>query len=366
MTGGSRLKVALGLSACLAGSAGAQTVDELLAAAKGEPPMTAYAVTGKIVDTAEAFSAKYGLTVTGKKVNEAGQIDLLIREAQAGNVEGGVSLASDVAVIVAQLMSEGIVESWVPPDVADHIPESARDPLVVVNDPHVWAYNSEAYDSCPVQNVWALTLPEWKARVALMDPLERPSYADWCNQLETGHDAAMAAAYQAQFGTPFDAAGGSATAAWVKAFAANDPLIADSSGVSDAIGAPGQAAPFFGMLSVAKFRDNTDKGYKLAICDGIAPFSGWMYPGLGVIAKGTASPNTAKLFIHYLMTAEGIAPQSVDGKVPSDPRVGLPADEASGVAGHMDSLMVWNTANSPGDLERRQDWQDLWQLSLGN
>src|SRR5690606_10176617 len=112
-------------------------------AARAEPPTTVYAVTGKIVDTAEAFSAKYGLTVTGKKVNEAGQVDLLIREHQAGNVTGSVSLASDVAVIVTDLIGQGIVESWVPGDIAPHLAEGARDPLVVVSDPHVWAYNSD-------------------------------------------------------------------------------------------------------------------------------------------------------------------------------------------------------------------------------
>ncbi|GLS87131.1 ABC transporter substrate-binding protein [Cypionkella aquatica] len=343
---------------------GPQTEAELLAAAKAEPPMTAYAVTGKIVDTAEAFSAKYGLSVTGKKVNEAGQIELLIREAQANNVVGGVSLAADAATIAAQLIPEGIVESWVPPDVADQLAASARDPLVVVSDPMVWSYNTEAYAACPISNVWQLVDPEWKSRVSMMDPLEKPAYADWFNQLEEHHDPAMAAAYEAHYGKPFDSAEGSATQAWVKAFAANGVLIADSSGVSDAIGAAGQTSPFFGILSTAKFRDNVDKGHKLGFCANVAPFSGWLYPGLGVIAKGTASPNTAKLFISYLLTAEGIAPQSVDGKVPSDPRVGLPADEASGIAAHLDQLMVWTNAGAQSDLDRRQDWQDLWRTNL--
>ena len=137
-----------------AGAANAQSEAELLEAAKSEPPMTVYAVTGKIVDTAEAFSAKYGLTVTGKKVNESGQIELLLGEGQSGNVVGGVSLAADAATIASQLIGQGIVESWVPPELLDHLPESARDPLVVVSDPHVWAYNTEAYDTCPVSNVW--------------------------------------------------------------------------------------------------------------------------------------------------------------------------------------------------------------------
>jgi iron(III) transport system substrate-binding protein len=267
-----------------------------------------------------------------------------------------------VAVIVSDLIPKGVVESWVPGDIAPHLAAGATDPLVVVSDPHVWAYNSEAYDACPVKNVWELVEPDHARQVAIMDPLEKPMYADWFNQLAEHHDDAMAAAYEAHYGKPFE--GDSATEAWVRAFAANGPLVADSSGVSDAIGAPGQEKPFFGMLSAAKFRDNADKGYKLAICEGMQPFAGWLYPGLGVIAKGTPAPNTAKLFIHYLLTEEGIAAQSVDGKVPADPRIGLPADEASGIAAHMDELMVWDTGSSASDLDHRQDWQDIWMTDL--
>lgn len=353
------------LAVSMAGGAMAQEfdLDALIEAAKGEPPTTVYAVTGKIVETAESFSARYGLSVTGKKVNEAGQIDLLIREHQAGNVTGSVSLASDASIIIADLIGQGVVQSWVPGDIAPYLPESARDPLVVVTDPHVWAYNSEAYDSCPVSNIWQLADAEWSHRVTLSDPLDKPNYADWFNQLAEHHDGAMAAAYEAYFGKPFDVAQGSATQAWVEAFAANSPMIGDSGVVAEAIGAPGQDQPFVGMLSTAKFRDNESKGFRLAICTEMQPFTGWLYPGLGVIASGTSSPNTAKLFIHYLLTEEGIDAQRIDGKVPSDPRIGLPMDEASGVAAVMDQLMVWNTATAVSDVDARQEWQDIWRMS---
>lgn len=363
----SRLSVSALLFASTAMAAtttSAQSLDDLIAAAQSEPPTTVLAVTGRIVDTAAAFSEKYGLDVTGRKANEATQIDLLIRESEANNVQHSVSLAADSALIAAELLDRGIVESWVPDDLMDHLPAHARDPLVVVTDPHVWAYNGAAHDTCPVTNVWELTEPEWRGRVAIMDLLDKALYADWFNQLETNHDAEMAAALDAHNGTTPE--NGSATAAWLQAFAANAPLITDSNGVAEAVGAPNQADPFFGMVSVAKFRDNEDKGYDLAICENLNPFSGWLYPGLGVIATGTQSPATARLFIHYLMTEEGIINQSVDGKIPSDLRIGLPDDEASGVLAHMDSLMVWNNAHDSAvsDLDHRQDWQDLWVTSL--
>ena len=139
------------------------------------------------------------------------------------------------------------------------------------------------------------------------------------------HDDEMAAAYETQFGTELDRSQQGAMRAWVKAFAANGPLLTDSDdAISDAVGAPGQKAPFFGLLSSAKFRDNADKGYKLGLCKELGPWPGWTYVKLGLIAKGTDSPNAAKLFIHFVLTEEGIAPQVVDGKLPTNPDIGLP------------------------------------------
>src|SRR5690606_13934522 len=107
-------------------------LEALVEKARSEPPITVYAVTGKIVETAEAFSKKYGVTATGRKVNEAEQIELLLREGRAGNVVGDVSVAADVAAIAGQLIPSGLVQSWVPQDLAGNIPPAAHDPLVIV------------------------------------------------------------------------------------------------------------------------------------------------------------------------------------------------------------------------------------------
>lgn len=359
-------KAAAILAFAVAGAAPAAAWQDksLLEAAKAEPPITVYAVTGKVVDTAKAFSQATGLAATGKKVNEAGQVELLIREHRAGVALGSVSLAADTATVVAELIPKGIVASYLPDDVAGRLPKAARDPLVFVNDPHAWSYNAAVHQTCPVKNVWELTEPRWSRLVAMMDPLDKPAYADWFNQLETHHDAAMAAAYRAHTGKPIDPKQGSATAQWVVALAKNSPLVADSTAVAAAVGAPDQKQPFFGMVPVAKYRDNIDKKFRLAICTDIAPFAGWLYPSVAVVAKGTKSPNAARLFVAYLLTQEGLAPQLVDGKVPTHPAIALPADEPSGIAGRLDRMMAWDLASSASDLDRRQDWQDLWRTNL--
>lgn len=338
-------------------------IEALIAAAKTEPPITVYAVTGKIVDTAAAFSAVYGLQAEGRKVNEADQVELLIREHQAGNIMGDVSVAADVAAIAAQLLSAGIVESWVPGDLADHIDSAMRDPLVLVNDPHVWSYNTEAHAECPVKNIWELTEPQHARKVAMLDPLVKPNYADWFNQLEMHHDTAMAAAYEAHFGTPFDTSTGTATGAWVAAFAKNQPLLGDSDTVSSAIGAPGQADPFFGITSTAKYRSNESEGFKLGLCTDMQPFAGWLYPGPGMIAAGTDSPNAARLFIHFMLTEEGISNQTIDGKISTNTLVPVHANEPSGVGAHLERMMRFEMVSAVDDFDRRQDWQDHWRLN---
>ena len=336
----------------------------LIAAAEAEGPINVYSSTGKIVEQAEAFSKKYGVQATGTKANAAAQLEMVIREGQAGNVQGDVIQISDAAAGVAQLLPENFAMSWVPPDLAGKIAPAYQNPLVVSNEANLWAYNTQAYDTCPIGNIWELTEPAWKGEVALQDPLGKASYIDWFNQMAVHADDAVAAAYEAHFGKPLETDEATATAAWVAALAANGPLLTDADeAAAQAIGAPDQAEPFVGLVSSAKFRNNVEAGAKLGICAGLEPWAGWMYPSLGLIASGTKNPNAPKLFIHYLMTEEGIAPQAADGKMSTNADAKLPADEPSGIADVLDQIFPYDAASAAGDWDARQDWQDLWRVS---
>lgn len=340
------------------------SLDDLVAAAKKEGPINVYSSTGKIVEQAKAFTAKYGIEAIGTKANAATQLEMVIREGQAKNVQGDVIQISDVPAGVAQLMPQGFVESWLPPDLAGKIPAIFQNPLVVSNEANVWAYNTQTYDSCPIKNMWQLTEPEWKGKVALQDPLGKASYVDWFNQMATNADEKVAAAYKEHFGKDLVTDEESATAAWVKALAANSPLLTDADeAAAQAVGAPDQKEPFIGLVSSAKFRNNSDKGAKLGICAGMQPWAGWLYPSLGFIATGSKSPNAAKLFVHYLMTAEGIAPQAEDGKMSTNSDNALPADEPSGIGKLTGQMFTYDPASAAEDWDARQDWQDFWRVS---
>lgn len=354
----------LALTAALPATAQDFDLDALIEAARAEPPITVYDSTGKITDMAENFTATYGIQATGEKVAATVQLEMIIREAQAGNIVGDVVMISDTPAAIAQLLPEGFVESWLPPDMADVIPAVYQNPLTATTNANVFAYNTEVYDTCPVDNIWALTQPEWHGLFAMTDPLLKASYTDWFNQMEMHDDDAVRQAYEDFFGQPLETEFDSATKAWVAALAANGPRVAEGDDpVSEAVGAPGQTAPFIGLMSSAKFRDIEDKGYQMAICDTMQPFVGWTYNKLALIATNTDSPNAARLFVHYVLTEEGILPQMNDGKVPTNSSITMPADEPSGLMAHWDSLLAYDAATGLDDWDTRQDWQDFWRVN---
>jgi iron(III) transport system substrate-binding protein len=247
---------------------------------------------------------------------------------------------------------------------ADEIPALYQNPLIVANDASVWAYNTEVYDKCPVTNIWQLTEPAWKGKVAMQDPLGKPTYDDWFNQMEMHGDDKVAAAYKTLYGKDLPGDAGSATKAFVKALAQNGPLLTSSDDeASAAAGAPGQTEPFMALISSAKFRNNADLGYKLGLCEGVDPWSGWLASKVGLIATGTDSPNASKLFIHYLLTEEGIAPQAIDGKRSTNMSLSLPADEPSGVGAVWDQLEPYDASTAEADWDNREAWQDFWRTN---
>ncbi|WP_217653326.1 ABC transporter substrate-binding protein [Vibrio aerogenes] len=353
----------LGLAVSAAHAGSEFDLNKLIEAARQEAPITVYDSTGKIVKQAKAFSKKYGVQAVGIKAKAPQILEIVSREAQAHNVKSDVVILADAPAGMEQLLKKHYVTSWVPDDLKADIPADFQNPLTVIQAPNVWAYNTAIYDACPVKNIWQLTLPKWRGKIAMQDPLGKPSYTDWFNQMATHYDQQVADAYQAQFGHPLKTDEASATAAFVKALAENSPLLTNSdSKAAAAVGAPDVKTSFMGLISTAKFRKNKD-GMKLGLCTGMKPFAGWSYPSLGFITKGTDSPNAAKLFIHYMMTSEGIAPQGVDGKMSTNQTVHLPANEASGIGHHWHEIMTYHTATAASDWAKRQDWQDLWSLS---
>ena len=340
------------------------SLEALIEAAKKEPAITVVDATGKIVAMADAFTEKYGVKATGVKMNGQNQEQVILREAAAGNVRTDVFNMSNLPSVTSEIIVQGAGLSWLPPDLKDQIPAEYQNPAITSLNPWVWAYNSDVHgDKCPIDNIWALTTEDWKGRVAIPDPLLRNETMFWFNQIAEHDDAAMAKAYEDFFGEPLKTDEKSATAEWVKRFAKNKPSVTRSdTDVGPVVGAKGQEKPFVGFLSTSIFRDAKKNDYSMGICAGMNPWAGQLTPRVAVIAAGTKSPNAAKLFVHYMMTEEGMAPQLGDGKISSNKNAKIPESEASGIVNVIDQLHVPNAKTAESDYAKLQDWQDFWTI----
>lgn len=340
------------------------SLEALIEAAKKEPAITVVDATGKIVAMADAFTEKYGVKATGVKMNGQNQEQVILREAAAGNVRTDVFNMSNLPSVTSEIIVQGAGLSWLPPDLKDQIPAEYQNPAITSLNPWVWAYNSDVHgDKCPIDNIWALTTEDWKGRVAIPDPLLRNETMFWFNQIAEHDDAAMAKAYEDFFGEPLKTDEKSATAEWVKRFAKNKPSVTRSdTDVGPIVGAKGQEKPFMGFLSTSIFRDAKKNDYTMGICAGMNPWAGQLTPRVAVIAAGTKSPNAAKLFVHYIMTEEGMAPQLADGKISSNKNAKIPEGEVSGIVKVMDQMHVPHSETAESDYAKLQDWQDFWTI----
>ena len=339
------------------------SLEALIEAAKKEGPMVVVDATGKIKTMAKNFEAKYGIKTTGVKLSGQNQEQVLAREFAADNVTHDVFNMSNLPSVTTRFLPEGIGVSWMPPDLVNEVPKGYQNPAITSLNPWVWAYNTAKYgDKCPVQNMWELTEPKWKGKVSIPDPLLRNETMFWFNQIETHYDQAMRDAYKAHFGKALGADVKSATKEWVKRFAANSPNVTRSdSDVGPVVGAKGLKDPHFGFLSAAIFRKKNN--YDMGICGGMKPWAGQLTPRVAVIAAKTKNPNAAKLFVHYMMSGEGMGPQLIDGKMASNVNAKMPADEGSGVANFVDQLHVTDSSTTADDFAKLQDWQDLWTIN---
>ena len=190
-------------------------LDALIAAARTEPGITVYDQTSKVVDTAKAFAAKYGLEATGVKV-ELGAIDKVLKENQSGNVIGDVVINEDLPTYAVELLDQGVLVNWVPGDMKSSIKPEDQYPLIVHYGPMGWVYNDQTYPSCPVSNIWQLTDAQFKGRVAMADPLSNAKYPYWFNTMALNDDAALRSAYKEQFGSELTTDQPDAAHEWVK------------------------------------------------------------------------------------------------------------------------------------------------------
>lgn len=313
----------LAAAPALAQDIDAMSPEELLPLAQEEGQVVVYSFTSRIARVEQAFEEAYpGIDLIGYDISSTEQIARLQAEAAAGTVNADVVYISDAPVAVPALVETGILVNYVPPRVADRLPDEAKAPLLSNRlSTKVLMYNEEAHpDGSPVTNLWQLTRPEWRGRVLMVDPLQRGDYLDLMTEIVLRSDE-MAEAYEAEFGEPIDLGDApDAGTRFIEDLFANDVILVSSTDdVNAAVGALGQENPPVGFTSYSDRRDNEDEGWALQVANDVEPANGIIFPAVLGIAANAPHPHAARLLIDFMMGDEsetggpGYAPFYVAG-----------------------------------------------------
>jgi len=338
-------------------------LDALIAAAQEEGELTVYWHSSRIAAVAENFEKLYGIKVNGSKLNDFEQTERVIREVNAGNVQVDVIGYDDGARLETELIPEGYVENWVPPQFAGLLPEDSTNPLVYLWQPMVWGYNTQTYDSCPVTNVWQLTDDERANNVAILDPQLRSVMLQWFTAIISDPEM-MEAAYEEQYGEVLETDAKNAGWEFVARLAANNPLLfQEDVELAASVGAAGQSNPPIGMYYLGRHRELAEKGLSLGVCSEMKPFYGFDAPTFVQTVVGGPNPNAARLFVHYLFTEEGVAPwvaDNVGGYSPHPEIKANPTNPFSVRSEWEGNLLV---ANNLEISKNRQQLLDFWLVN---
>lgn len=345
------------------------SLDELVAAAEEEGEVVVYSFTSRIEAVEEAFEAEYpNIDLIGSDISSTEMIARLQAEAEAGVAEADVAYISDPPVVLSELVQQGILHNYVPPEIADSIPPEYQEPLLANRlSTKVLMYNEETHpDGSPVTNLWALTDEEWTGKVIMVDPLVRGDYLDLMAEIVLRADE-MEATYEEHFGEPITLADGIANAGYqfIADLYANDVvLVDDTDNVNAAIGALDPDDPPVGFTSYSDRRDNEDEGWALQVAEGVAPAPGIAFTALLGVVDGAPHPAAARLVIHFLMGDEsptggpGYEPFYVAGDYPVRTTMEAPEDAIG-----LEELGVW-IVDPAATFEIRQDVADFI-LALG-
>jgi len=265
--------------------------------------------------------------------------------------------------VLGELVEQGILDNYVPPELADSVPPEYQEPLLANRlSTKVLMYNEEAHpDGSPVTNLWELTTEAWTGKVVMVDPLVRGDYLDLMTEVVLRADE-MEAAYEEQFGEPIALDDGIDNAGYqfIADLFANDlVLVDDTDNVNAAIGTLDQDDPPIGFTSYSDRRDNEDEGWALQVAEGVAPAPGIAFTALLGVVDGAPHPAAARLVIHFLMGDDsptggpGYEPFYVAGDYPVRTTMEAP-DDAVG----LEELGAW-IVDPAATFEIRQEVADF-------
>lgn len=297
--------------------------DAVYEAAKKEGKVVIYTSSSRTIGLKEEFESLYpGITMEVYELGSTGSIEKLFREQQAKIYNADIIHASGYPEQLHLLHHNHMIFPFYPPELEPVIPESFRVPLTAQRyESRAIFYNSKVYPEPPITSWWDLTKPEWRGRLAIVDPLTDASTLDLITTIVLNADA-LAADYERVFGRPIQLTTPNAGYELLKGIINNRPRIfSRHTDLAEVVGDPNSTNPPIGIsipLSSLRTAGDPARGnLQLRALTDITPAFGTIYPALMNIAYRAPHPNAAKLLMKYLYGDEqgrlGMAPFFIVG-----------------------------------------------------
>ena len=193
-----------------------------------------------------------------------------------------------------------------------------------------------------VDNWWALTDPVWSGKIYIKDPMNSAEDLGMLISATT-HAEELAAAYKEYFGTDpvLEEDTPDAGWLWLKKFAQNSPIGTPGGDETvEAVGSLGMTDSYIGWMPLSKYRAVLKCEAAFSPCETLNPVVGLQKHNYVAVINQAPHPNAAKLFIKFILSAEGFAPWNQVGQYSSIPGIEPIADALP-----FKDLKVWNFEN---------------------
>ena len=332
---------------------------DLIDAAKKEGNVVVYSITSRIANAAKGFEEKYGITVNAYNLKDFELIEKVSQEGKNKIYGADFIIAQDSGRVFGEIIKPGYGYSYVPESMKDIILNQYQTPLYFSFITKAFIYNSETNTFPPVNNVWELTEKKWEKKFWFKDPLKEGVNANFLTMVTSPEvSSQLEAAYERHFGKKITLTTPNAGYEWIKGFINNQLVMFTSdTKMAGALGEKGKNIDAVALGTYSKLRAREKKNLALMPIMGMEPFAGFFYPSFLLIRDNAKNPNAAKLFIEYLLTAEGFEPWSGSlGTYSSNPTIKpFPGDN---------SLDVWSrilVLESPEYIyEHRGEVEEFW------
>ncbi|MDR1249999.1 MAG: ABC transporter substrate-binding protein [Treponema sp.] len=337
--------------------------NKLVEAAKQEGSLTVRWHSGRAPDSAKKFEETYGIKVTATpRFDDSENIERLRREVEANNVQVDVVGIDDGATLINDLIPNGVLTSWTPPDLAAGIGAESKNPQIYLWQPVIFGYNSAVYpNKAPISNLWELTEEKWKGKVVICDPQIQPYMWHFFAGVIEQADL-FAQAYQAYYGRPLVTQEENAGWEWVLRMFKNGMItVQHDTDISKAIGSPGQSDPPVGFFTLTRFRDAQEQNLSLGFDPNVKPYAGFALPTFVAIPVKAPHPNAARLWTRWVLTQEGHQPWSgVIGGFSPNSAVPAAPNPLGTWDKWVEKLLIIDEVKSS---QVRQDLQDLFMIN---